>query len=481
MATNAGPSTRAAEIRAGLGHPVIDADGHLLEHLPTFADYLKNTAGPELARDFFSSRHTDSWVGLSAGERTRRRVWRPSWWSFPTTNTLDRATTMMPALLRERMDEFGIDFIIAYTSLGISLVLTAQDELRQAGCRALNPMLRDLCRGQEDGITPAAVIPMFTPAEALAELDHAVEELGMKAVMIGSNVRRPVAEGMRDSRGRLVDASWVDTLSLDSLYDYDPVWARCMELKVAPTSHAPSTGWDVRSSVSSYVYNHVGSFASAGEAFCKGLVLGGVTHRFPKLNFGFLEGGVAWACELYTGLVGHCAKRNRSDLQHVNPEFVDTELLAELAGKYGCGIYDATTILGGIPGAEDAALMDEFAAACVEKAQDLRPLFEPNFYFGCEADDRLAALAFDTKKLPFGARLKATFSSDIGHWDVPDMREVLEEAYELREEGLLSEQDFRDFTFTNPAMLHAGMNPDFFKGTAVEGEVDKLLSRDNTN
>ena len=28
--------------------------------------------------------------------------------------------------------------------------------------------------------------------------------------------------------------------------------------------------------------------------------------------------------------------------------------------------------------------------------------------------------------------------------------------------------------FVNPARLHAGMNPDFFKGTRVEREIDKL-------
>jgi hypothetical protein len=28
--------------------------------------------------------------------------------------------------------------------------------------------------------------------------------------------------------------------------------------------------------------------------------------------------------------------------------------------------------------------------------------------------------------------------------------------------------------FANPARLHAGMNPDFFKGTRVEAEVEKL-------
>jgi hypothetical protein len=55
------------------------------------------------------------------------------------------------------------------------------------------------------------------------------------------------------------------------------------------------------------------------------------------------------------------------------------------------------------------------------------------------------------------------------------MSEVLEEAYELVEEELITEQDFRDFVFTNPASLHAGMNPEFFKGTVVERQVARVL------
>jgi len=43
------------------------------------------------------------------------------------------------------------------------------------------------------------------------------------------------------------------------------------------------------------------------------------------------------------------------------------------------------------------------------------------------------------------------------------------------EDGLATEADFRSFTFTNPVTLHAGMNPNFFKGTVVEDAVDKLL------
>ncbi|MBV8056252.1 MAG: amidohydrolase, partial [Deltaproteobacteria bacterium] len=98
------------------------------------------------------------------------------------------------------------------------------------------------------------------------------------------------------------------------------------------------------------------------------------------------------------------------------------------------------------------------------------------FYFGCEADDPTNAWAFNRKANPFGARLGAVFGSDIGHFDVPDMTQVLPEAYELVEDGLISEDDFRDFVFTNPIKLWAGSNKNFFKGTAVESEVAKVLT-----
>jgi hypothetical protein len=76
-----------------------------------------------------------------------------------------------------------------------------------------------------------------------------------------------------------------------------------------------------------------------------------------------------------------------------------------------------------------------------------------------------------------GAKLKAMMSSDIGHWDVTDMSEVVEEAYELVEDGMITEEDFRDYTFTNAATLYAEMNPDFFSGTSCELAVAKLLPK----
>jgi hypothetical protein len=65
--------------------------------------------------------------------------------------------------------------------------------------------------------------------------------------------------------------------------------------------------------------------------------------------------------------------------------------------------------------------------------------------------------------------------SDIGHFDVVDMREVVIEAWELVEDGLVTEDDFADFAFRNTVRLHGGMNPEFFKGTAVEDAAGRVL------
>ena len=285
----------AARIRARLPHPVIDADGHTIEFLPAVRDELRSLAGGEAAE------HLDRVLDFARLSRAltpdqRRTIGLPRlpWWGLPARNTLDRATAMLPRLLHERLDELGIDFAVLYPTYGLFALAIPEDEVRQAACRAFNRYLAGVFQGLGDRLTPVALIPMHTPAEAVAELDHAVGELGLKAAVLAGHVHRPLPfEGA--PRG----ARWVDTFGPDSPYDYDPVWARCRELRVAPTFHSSSMSWHGRASLTSYVSNHVGSFAAAGEATCRALFLAGVPRRFPELRFAFLEGGVGWACELY--------------------------------------------------------------------------------------------------------------------------------------------------------------------------------------
>ena len=111
---------------------------------------------------------------------------------------------------------------------------------------------------------------------------------------------------------------------------------------------------------------------------------------------------------------------------------------------------------------EDVAELDDFAACGIQRADDIRERFVPTFYFGCEADDRMTAVAFDSRLNHFGAKLNAMFSSDIGHWDVTDMKGVVAQSYGLVQRGLLTHRDYRAFMFANAARLHGGMNPSFF-------------------
>ena len=122
---------------------------------------------------------------------------------------------------------------------------------------------------------------------------------------------------------------------IDSAYDYDPVWQACLELGVSPTFHAGGRGYALRRSPTNFTYNHIGHFASTAEAICKALFLGGVTRRFPALRFAFLEGGTAWACQLFADLIEHWEKRNRAALEWTDPANLDRAALVALARDYG--------------------------------------------------------------------------------------------------------------------------------------------------
>jgi hypothetical protein len=125
---------------------------------------------------------------------------------------------------------------------------------------------------------------------------------------------------------------------------------------------------------------------------------------------------------------------------------------------------------------ERAAGWDEFAAAHITRPEQIREIFSQRFYFGCESDDPTTRWAFDERS-SMGARFQPIFSSDISHFDVTDMTEVLEEAWELVEHGLIDEAAFRDLTFSNTVALHGRMNPNFFAGTKVQAAAETELAR----
>jgi len=302
-------------------------------------------------------------------------------------------------------------------------------------------------------------------------------------MMVGGLMRRKVAALAEENPDASKVVDWYDVIGIDSDHDYDPVWAKCRELRVAPSFHNGARSILLRNSPSNFCYNHIGHFASAGHAVAKALFFGGVTRRFPDLNFAFLEGGVGWACMLYADLIGHWDKRNRKAIESTNPDKLDLGALLGYAQKYGReALVEAVRRGEGLEGDSNSKLtggledLDDYFRCKIGAKSDIRDLFVPRFYFGCEADDPVNAWAFNRKANPMGARLNALFSSDIGHFDVPDMTEVVPEAYELVEHELITSDDFRDFMFTNAVRFWGEVNPDFFKGTVVEKAAARALA-----
>jgi predicted TIM-barrel fold metal-dependent hydrolase len=472
-----------AQVHAKLKHPVIDGDGHWVEYDPVFAERMRKAGGDKAADGYLAAmKTTKDALKMSVAERKRRQIAMPAFWSRQAEMTLDRATTMMPRLLYDRLDELGTDFAIIYPTAGLRLPRIRDDETRRAVIRAYNIVSADYFRDLSDRMTPAAIIPMHTPDEAIAELEFCTKQLGSKAGMFGSAMPKTVQAAANDDPDVQRLAVRYEVFGIDSEYDFDPVWAKCEELKIAPTFHSAGSNQGLRNSPTNFVYNHIGHFAAAGHAAAKGIFLGGVTRRFPKLRFAFLEGGVGWACQMFGDLLEHWERRNAKALERMDPKKLDRSLLMSLVQKYGYADIEATLkaqdgwpdpeadLTGGLEN------LDDFARCKITRKEDWRDLFLTPFYFGCEADDRCNAWAFATKNNPFNAKINAIYSSDIGHFDVIDMRDPLPEAYELVEDGLLTEDNFRDFVFANAVRLWGTQNPQFFEGTRVAKEAAALLA-----
>ena len=185
MSAHASPE----QIRAKLPHPVIDGDGHWVEYTPVFAEKIRKAVGDLGANGFLASqRRIPDALEITTEERKTRGAAMEGQWGRQAVNTRDRATAMMPKMLYDRMDEIGSDYAIVYPTAGLGIPRIADDATRRAVIRGFNIVTADYFSKLSDRLTPAAVIPMHTPEEAIAELEYVTKQLGSKVGMFGSDL-----------------------------------------------------------------------------------------------------------------------------------------------------------------------------------------------------------------------------------------------------------------------------------------------------
>src|SRR5256712_8459326 len=220
--------TDARKLRNRLTHPIVDADGHWLEYNPVMREEFRRIGGDAAVEALaIASDRIPSSLRMSLAERRRRRVGQEAVWASPSENVPDRATALLPRLMYERLDDLGIDFSVVYPTAGLSYHRMQDTRLRRAICRAYNVFTADQFRDLSDRIIPAAIIPMYTPDEAIEEIEFAERQLGSKVIMIGGLIRRPVPAlgGVRPAAARLVER--YNAVCLDTAHDHDPAREHC--------------------------------------------------------------------------------------------------------------------------------------------------------------------------------------------------------------------------------------------------------------
>ena len=102
-------SSPSEGLRAKLNHPVVDCDGHYIEFMPYYMDFVKEVAGSEMVETFRQNRigqgrlPSSAWHNMSREQRQHQLRWCRPYYAVPTKLVKDRATLMIPRLLYRRM------------------------------------------------------------------------------------------------------------------------------------------------------------------------------------------------------------------------------------------------------------------------------------------------------------------------------------------------------------------------------------------
>jgi aminocarboxymuconate-semialdehyde decarboxylase len=181
---------------------------------------------------------------------------------------------MDPDVRIASMDKVGIDFqVLSPNPLTYFHFIDAATAT--AFCRRHNDVLGALVRRYPDRLAGLAALPMQSPADAIAELTRAVEELGLWGACVGTEF------------GSRLDAA-----------ELDPFYARFVALDVPLFLHPAPSGIDGPPGVPAtnrFDLDILIGFAAQETLAVGTLIFGGVLDRHPALDICISHGGGAIA------------------------------------------------------------------------------------------------------------------------------------------------------------------------------------------
>lgn len=267
----------------GCTYNVIDADGHILEPLDIWDNYMDPAYRDRAPRLFVDTdgkerlRVEDKIIGGPRGLGLIGAIGARDGLQSDSIKYIEgRKGGFDPHERIKDLDLDGIDAAFLYPSLGLFSGAVSDPHLAAAMCRAYNRWLADYCQPYPERLFGVAMLPMQSIELAIAEMRFARRELGMKGGFLRPN----------PYNGRMAGHP-----------DYDPFWAEAQELDFCIGFHEggasgmPTVGIDRFESRGA---RHIISHTMEMMLVAMSVIWGGVCERFPKIRIGFLESGGGW-------------------------------------------------------------------------------------------------------------------------------------------------------------------------------------------
>ena len=239
---------------------IIDADGHIAEdaqaiiaHMPE-AYREKARAQPFNPFPPFDHLHAGHLVDMPPGA-FNRKVGPKEWLAF--------------------LDEVGVEATVLYPTAGVASANIVNPDWAIDATRAYNDWLHDTYLKHSPRFHGLALLPqaVLNPQAAAEELHRAVTRLGMCGAVIPSNSLHGPPLGTPT---------------------YFPVYEAANELGCCVAIHGGIHGNMGMDGLDPYAAVHAIGHPLGQMISLASIVFNGVLERFPKIRFGFLEGGVAW-------------------------------------------------------------------------------------------------------------------------------------------------------------------------------------------
>ena len=176
------------------------------------------------------------------------------------------------------MDLDGIDAAFLYPSLGLFTGAVEAPDLAAAMCRAYNRWLVDYCKPYSDRLFGVAMLPMQSVELAMAEMRYARETLGL-------------------SGGFLRPNPYHDNKMINDPM-YEPFWSLAEDLDFSIGFHEGSSKSVPTVGVDRFEHDgaarHMISHTMETMLVALSVIWGGVVDRHPRLRIAFLESGGGW-------------------------------------------------------------------------------------------------------------------------------------------------------------------------------------------